>query len=654
MGQVYLARTPGDRPIVVKVVRSEFAHDEEFRRRFAQEVEAAQRVGGFHTAQVVDADIEADPPWVATAHIPAPSLEQVLQDQGPLGSSALESLFSGLAEGLEAIHACGLVHRDLKPGNVLMAEDGPRIIDFGIARALDAGSATVTGQVIGTLAYMSPEQVQEHSVGPASDVFSLGTVMATAATGSNPFDAATMAATVLRIISPAPSVETLPARLRPLVEACWQNDPKLRPTPHEIVTSFEGENTARPLVGSETAFSSARSERQEMDTTEVQASPPFGKTKVAPPKVTAGARHGRSLRLFLLVAASAVLIASSIHWAFLSEDDDSVPEFTPDTVIDLHEGLREDVDEDRVHHDISAADLSPDADLLATADSVHVRRGITREEAHDYYARLLDSETGEEVVVRQGGEDPAFIDVTFTSEGDPIGLQRTPEVHRLWDISTGEALLTLDSQEESIGTLDSRPESTDFLTDGSDGDLHLWDGSSGERIDTFSTEGRLNSPLFSPDGSTLATGSGTGVLLWDVDTGAITTIDLEEGGGGPMAFSADGELFATAPRDDHVHLWDAVSGELETRIPTYTDSFYTRNFGDPEAIRSLTFSPDGSLLATGQDDSNVRLWDISNGTHTSTLVGRDERSLTSVFFGVGGETLISSDSARSVQMWTLP
>lgn len=235
MGQVYLALTPAGRRVVVKVIRPEHTEDAEFRARFAREAEAARRVGGFHTAQVVDADPGADPPWIATAYIPGPSLHEAVRDRGPLPGAELRALALGLAEGLEAVHACDLVHRDLKPGNIILAEDGPRIIDFGIARPTDTTHMTATGAVFGTLPYMSPEQTEGRRVGPASDVFSLGTVLAFAATGANPFAADTMAATVRRLIGPAPALDGVPDDLAGLITACWDKDPGARPTPGRIL-----------------------------------------------------------------------------------------------------------------------------------------------------------------------------------------------------------------------------------------------------------------------------------------------------------------------------------------------------------------------------------------------------------------------------------
>ncbi|MFB4266875.1 DUF4328 domain-containing protein [Nonomuraea sp. GTA35] len=235
MGQVFLGRSPGGRLVAVKVVRPQLADDAHFRRRFAAEVDAARKVGGFYTAQVVDADTDATPPWLASAYIPGPSLHQAVHDHGPLPPDSVAVLGAGLAEGLAAVHACEVVHRDLKPANVVLAEDGPRLIDFGIARALDATSHTQTSAVLGTAAYMSPEQAAGQRVGPASDVFSLGCVLAFAATGRSPFGEGPVHAVVFRVVHAEPDLSGLPAPLAGLVAACLAKDPAARPGLEQVL-----------------------------------------------------------------------------------------------------------------------------------------------------------------------------------------------------------------------------------------------------------------------------------------------------------------------------------------------------------------------------------------------------------------------------------
>jgi hypothetical protein len=221
------ASTPGGRPVAVKLVRPELAGDGVFIRRFALEVAAARRVGGFYTAQVVDADPDAEPPWLVTAYVPGPSLHEAIQAHGPLPAAAISVLGAGLAEGLAAIHGCGLVHRDLKPGNVILADDGPRVIDFGIARALDVTHHT--SSIVGTPAFMSPEQGRGDPVGPQSDVFSLGSVLAFAATGNSPFGTGPAHAIIYRIIHDHPDLTGLPAHLSDLIAACLAKTPADRP-----------------------------------------------------------------------------------------------------------------------------------------------------------------------------------------------------------------------------------------------------------------------------------------------------------------------------------------------------------------------------------------------------------------------------------------
>ncbi|MEV1170879.1 ribosomal protein L7/L12 [Nonomuraea sp. NPDC049784] len=229
MGQVFLGRSRSGRPVAVKLVRPELADDAGFRRRFVIEVQAARLVGGFYTAQVIDADTDADTPWLVTAYIPGPSLHQAVGTHGPLPAEAITVLGAGLAEGLGAIHACGLVHRDLKPSNVILAADGPRVIDFGITRALDATSHTLSRAVVGTPSFMSPEQARGLEIGQPSDVFSLGLVLAFAATGRSPFGTGPAEAIVYRIVHDEPDLTGLPAHLADPVRRCLAKDPSDRP-----------------------------------------------------------------------------------------------------------------------------------------------------------------------------------------------------------------------------------------------------------------------------------------------------------------------------------------------------------------------------------------------------------------------------------------
>ena len=238
MGQVFLGRSPGGRLVAVKVIRAELAGDPGFRARFAREVAAARRVSGVFTAPVVDADPTAPLPWLVTGFVNGLSLAEAVDEHGALPVASVLALAAGLAEGLGAIHSAGVVHRDLKPSNVLLAADGPRVIDFGISRAVDAPQVTRTGVVIGSPGFMSPEQVEGGAVGPASDVFSLSAVLVFAATGEGPFGRGAPTALLYRVVHGTPRLDRLPGPVRPLVERCLAKDPGQRPTAAQFLAEL--------------------------------------------------------------------------------------------------------------------------------------------------------------------------------------------------------------------------------------------------------------------------------------------------------------------------------------------------------------------------------------------------------------------------------
>jgi len=235
MWQVFLGMSAGGRPIAVKVIRTELATDPDFRDRFRREVTAAQKVSGLFTALVVDADLDCPMPWLATAYVPGPSLTEAVRGHGPLPVRSLLALTAGLAEGLGAIHAAGVVHRDLKPSNVLLAEDGPRVIDFGISEAAEASVAAGASVTTGSPGYMSPEQVLGLDIGPSSDMFSLGAVLTFAATGYGPYGAGSHAALMYRLVNIPAKLESVPAELRSVVGHCLAKYPGDRPTASELL-----------------------------------------------------------------------------------------------------------------------------------------------------------------------------------------------------------------------------------------------------------------------------------------------------------------------------------------------------------------------------------------------------------------------------------
>ncbi|MEU7582493.1 serine/threonine-protein kinase [Streptomyces sp. NPDC041068] len=308
MGVVYLARSASGRRLALKVVHGQYADDQEFRTRFRREVAAARQVSGAFTAPVVDADADAERPWMATVFIPGENLGGHVRREGPLPLDRLRELAAGLTEALRDIHRVGVVHRDLKPANVMLAEDGPRVIDFGVSRAaeaLGADALTQTGRVMGTPPYMSPEQLTNpRDVGPESDVFSLGAVLAYAATGRGPFDSDSPYETATRVVEAAPELDRVPAELRPFIEHCLAKDPAARPTPDELLALLKGE-----------------------------PAPPRRPQEPTPPAPAAEDTAPRPRRRRLLTAASvgglllAVLGAGAVVW--LARDDGPVASQLP-------------------------------------------------------------------------------------------------------------------------------------------------------------------------------------------------------------------------------------------------------------------------------------------------------------------------------------
>ncbi|AJC53053.1 serine/threonine-protein kinase [Streptomyces sp. 769] len=341
MGHVYLAYTPGGRPVALKVVRPEFAGDPEFRRRFVQEVANARRIHGLYTAQVVDAGVDAVTPWLATAYVPAPSLHEVLRRHGGLPVETVLLLVAGIAEALQSIHGAGVVHRDLKPANVLVAADGPRVIDFGIARAADAVALTGTGLRIGTPAFMAPEQALGQPATSATDVFALGALAVYAAGGAPPFGECPESVALYRTVHEQPDLTRVPAELHALVGQCLAKDPAARPTTGALIEAVR----RHPAVGSPVRFTDGwlpTAVRTELSRHDGPPQPPA--SPHARPTVTATAvplpradvsgpvppppparRTRRPIRWLVLTAIAALLLGGGAVYYFDYPPEDSAP-----------------------------------------------------------------------------------------------------------------------------------------------------------------------------------------------------------------------------------------------------------------------------------------------------------------------------------------
>ncbi|WP_030742905.1 serine/threonine-protein kinase [Streptomyces sp. NRRL S-31] len=326
MGRVYLSHTQGGRPVALKVVRPELADDPDFRRRFRREITAARRVRGAYTAELIDADADGVPPWLATLYVPGPSLTDAVVRRGPLPVPAVLWLMAGVAEALQAIHTEGIVHRDLKPSNVLLAADGPRVIDFGIALAADGTSYTATGGTIGTPAFMAPEQASGDEVTAATDVFALGQTAAFAALGRPLYGEGSALNVLYRIVHTAPDLSLLPEPLRPLLARCLAADPAERATPAEVVEwcrrrlGADADAGGGPAVWREITGPEAVVPAPVPDPTPVVPQPLIGYPGPTAgwPQPTAEQRRARRRRTALVsaagVAGGALLVAAGAWW----------------------------------------------------------------------------------------------------------------------------------------------------------------------------------------------------------------------------------------------------------------------------------------------------------------------------------------------------
>ncbi|WP_338931848.1 serine/threonine-protein kinase [Streptomyces netropsis] len=319
MGVVHLARSASGLPLAVKVVHAEYAVDPEFRARFRQEVAAARRVSGAFTAPVVDADPDDERPWMATLCIPGPTLAERVKRNGPLSPDEVRRLAAGLAEALRDIHRAGVVHRDLKPSNVLLAEDGPKVIDFGISRPYDSELRTETGKLIGTPPFMAPEQFQRpREVGPAADVFALASLLVHAATGRGPFESESPYIVAYQVVHNEPELAGVPEDLVPLILACLAKDPADRPTPDAIMAKLLHASPVSPAAPTPPAPFAPRVPEQR-NSAPVPVAEPAGSTEPTEASEASLPRKARLRRRNRWIAAAAVavvtLAAAGGYWA---------------------------------------------------------------------------------------------------------------------------------------------------------------------------------------------------------------------------------------------------------------------------------------------------------------------------------------------------
>ncbi|MCU4746952.1 MULTISPECIES: serine/threonine-protein kinase [unclassified Streptomyces] len=327
MGSVYLSYTRGGQPVALKVVRGEFADDPDFRRRFAAEVRAARRVQGLYTVPVLDSNTEGAAPWLATAYVPGLSLAEALRRHGPLPLETVLLLVAGVAEALTSIHAVGVVHRDLKPGNVLLATEGPKVIDFGIAQAADSTALTGTDVRVGTPAYMAPEQIMGNPpAGPGTDVFALGIIAHFAATGGHPFGEGGAHGLMYRIVQEDPYLARAPEALRPMIAACLAKNPAQRPGPEQVVEMCRSLSPGQTLQRRDSWLPAGLATQvSQRHGTQPPTPPPLPATAPTLPPPPA-AKPRRTMAIALATTAVLAAVAGGAAAALLLTDgDDDTP-----------------------------------------------------------------------------------------------------------------------------------------------------------------------------------------------------------------------------------------------------------------------------------------------------------------------------------------
>jgi WD40 repeat protein/serine/threonine protein kinase len=645
--------------VAIKVIRPELATVAEFRERFAREARAAQSVHNAYTAAVLDVNITGSRPYLVTEYVDGPTLSDRIRRNGPLPAAQLEWLAGAVADALRAIHAAGVIHRDLKPGNILLSPFGARVIDFGIARALDT-TTMATQSAIGTPAFMAPEQVLNEGVTSAVDIHAWGAVLVFAATGNAPFAGETIPKVMRQVLEVTPDISSLPGTLRPLAARALAKDPAARPTAAQLGDAVRQIHTPPPTPTSEISTYSA-------DRTATRAQPPpvigppptpWPASATAPAPAPRPATHDHPLG-----DASIGMSEVSTHLADRGPSRQDVPANVTD---------RDPGPWPRPRRRRGRALLAAGAAVVLV-----LAGGITA-------FALQGSGDG-------GGPSPSVSGTpsssgTFRALGDPL----TDVKDEVWWVATRPdgGVLAAASQNGTVTLWDisqpAKPRALPSLSTGDttgmmavgfapggrtlasasrNGTVQLWD------VSNPAAARRLGSPLvsagggaawsvgFAPVGNLLAAGDGNGtVRVWNVSTPQAPVMagqpfHFDGGQVWSVVFSPDGSLLATAGQDGSVGLWDVSNPQAQPRevgvVPVQSGV-------GTKAVESLAFTPDGRTLITGSIDHAVRLWDISIPSRPGLLADlRQPNQVWAVALAPGGHILATAGADRTIRFWDI-
>lgn len=660
MGQVFLGESPGGRKVAVKLLLPQYAADVEFRQRFAREVAAARQVGGFHTAPVVDAGPHDNPPWMVTAYIPGPSLDAAVRENGPLDPGEVRRLGAALAEGLAAVHACGLIHRDLKPSNIILAEDGPRIIDFGIARPANATALTSSGVLIGTFSFMSPEQVRGEQIDSRSDIFALGGVLTYAAAGHGPFDATTIPAIAHRIASQPPDLQGVSAPLREIISACLAKDPADRPSLVDLMTFLSGTAPSGEVAGSaatawpptEPAFIPAPVSEPRTATVSrrampgeprvliqrpsAQRRPPARaqKTRVPPEvhspppggPVKAGGSRRQGPPPFILAVIGLIVITATTIVVIRAVGKRNPPRSLIATISGPSGSAA------------NSVAFSPNGKIIAIGDEnghVYLRRASN----HSLIATITPR-------VRRGALSRDVRSIAFSPDGKILAVGDGSASVYLYGASDHSRIATMtDRSAKAVDSIAFSPDGKMIAAGDYNSRTDLWDLARHSLIASLPGPSGLigHWVAFSPDSKIVAVGY-KGTDLWRA-TGhsLITTLtDPSAQIAASVAFSPDGRTIAVGDANGSVYLWGASRHSL---IATLADQ------SSGTGILAIAFSPDGHTVAAGYGDGHTDVWNTASHSLIATLRDPSGQGVMSVAFSPDGKTIATSDANGDTYLW---